>query len=248
MNDTNLVAIVNGKEITRDHVVKFLNDIGPQMAMQFRSPEGIKKVIDELVNQELLYIDALEVKLDKDEEFEKILEDAKINLLKNYALNKVISEEEATEEEVLNFYNEYKDNFQKPESVVASHILVDNEVKANEIIEEIEKGLSFEEAAKKYSSCPSKESGGNLGEFSRGQMVPEFEEKAFSMEEGTISEPVKTQFGYHIIKLTNKNEASQSTLEEVRDELYNQIVLMKQQRKYMDKINHLKGKYEVQIF
>ncbi len=67
-------------------------------------------------------------------------------------------------------------------------------------------GLSFEEAASKYSNCPSKANGGDLGEFTRGKMVPEFEETAFSMEEGKVSKPVKTQFGYHIIKLVYKKK------------------------------------------
>lgn len=247
MSENKLVAVVNGKEITQGDVLKFLNDLGPQVAMQFQSPDGIKRVIDELVNQELLYLEAVENKIEKDEEFQDILNQTKVTLLKSYALGKLINEEEVTETEVEEFYNEHRDHYKKPETVVASHILVDNEEKAQEILKEIEEGLSFEEAASKYSSCPSKEQGGNLGEFGKGQMVPEFEAKAFEMEINTISEPVKTQFGYHIIKLNGKNPSRVRDLEEVKDEIYQQALRLKQQEKYLDKINELKGKYEVKI-
>ena len=67
--------------------------------------------------------------------------------------------------------------------------------------------ISFEDAARKHSSCPSSENGGNLGEFTRGQMVPEFDEAVFGMNEGEVKGPVKTQFGYHLIKLNSKNAA-----------------------------------------
>ena len=66
--------------------------------------------------------------------------------------------------------------------------------------------LTFEEAAVKYSTCPSKEEGGNLGSFGRGMMVPEFEEAAFNLDLNVVSEPVQTQFGYHLIKVEDKND------------------------------------------
>ena len=86
----------------------------------------------------------------------------------------------------------------------ASHILVSTLDEAKTVISELEDGKDFAKLAKKYSSCPSKEQGGDLGFFSKGQMVKEFEDAAFSLKKGEISDPVKTQFGYHIIKLTEK--------------------------------------------
>lgn len=248
MSENKLVAIVNGKEISRNDVLQFLNDMGPQMAMQFQSPEGIKRVVDELVNQELLYLDAVESKFEDEAEFQQMLNTAKVNLLKNYAFTKVVADEQVTEEEMLNYYNENKEGFNKPETVKASHILIDSEEKANDILKETNSGLSFEEAAIKYSSCPSKEDGGNLGEFARGQMVPEFENEAFAMEVDTISKPVKSQFGYHLIKLVEKNEAKESSFEEVKDEIYSHLVRLKQQDKYMEKINNLKDEFKVELF
>jgi peptidyl-prolyl cis-trans isomerase C len=85
-------------------------------------------------------------------------------------------------------------------SAVASHILVDSEQKARDLKQEIENGADFAELAKQHSSCPSSQRGGSLGEFSQGQMVPEFDQVVFSdLPEGQVSEPVQTQFGYHLL-------------------------------------------------
>ena len=89
--------------------------------------------------------------------------------------------------------------------VSAKHILVSTESEAKEILQKINDGsISFEEAAKKWSNCPSKNNGGDLGYFGRGMMVKEFEDVAFSTEKGSISAPVKTQFGWHLIKVIDK--------------------------------------------
>lgn len=247
MSENKVLAVVEGKEITQQDVYDFLNELGPQVAMQFQSPEGIARLVDELVNQELFYLDAIENGFDEEEAFKSQLEKVKINVLKQYAITKVLSDVSITEEEIVKYYNEHKEHFQTPESVRASHILVKEEDEANDIINEINEGLSFEEAAKKYSMCPSKEAGGDLGEFTRGKMVPEFEEAAFSIEEGKLSEPVKTQFGYHIIKVQSKKEAGISTLEEAKDQIIHQVTALKQQEKYLNKTEDLRDKYEVKI-
>lgn len=246
MSEKKVLAKVEDVEITEKDVMQFLNDVGPQVAMQFQSPEGIQKVVDELVNQQLLYLEAKENKLDETEEFKLLEEETKENLLKNYALNKLIANENVTEEEIKKHYDDNKSQYQKEESVKAKHILVDSENEAKEAIKEIEDGSSFEEVAKKYSKCPSKESGGNLGEFTRGKMVPEFEEAAFAMEEGSLSEPVKSEFGYHVIQLDEKVPAGVSSFEEVRNQINEQLLRLKQQEKYLNKIEELKGKYKVE--
>ncbi len=86
--------------------------------------------------------------------------------------------------------------------VRASHILVEKQSQALKVLEELKAGADFKELAKKYSTCPSGKKGGDLGQFDRGQMVREFEQAAFALKTGRISEPVKTQFGYHLIKRT----------------------------------------------
>ncbi|MGA2105810.1 MAG: peptidylprolyl isomerase [Methanoregula sp.] len=86
----------------------------------------------------------------------------------------------------------------------ASHILVSNEDDANKILKRIKDGEDFAAVAKRFSSCPSRKNGGDLGWFGKGQMVPEFEQAAFAADQGAVIGPVKTQFGFHVIKVTSK--------------------------------------------
>ena len=90
-----------------------------------------------------------------------------------------------------------------PNKIQAKHILVEKKTLAEDIVEQINTGKRFEELAKKYSTCPSRKKGGSLGEFGRGKMVREFEQAAFALQKGQVTQvPVKTKFGYHIIKRT----------------------------------------------
>lgn len=248
MKENKILATVNGKDITEQDVYVFLNQLSAQTAAQFRSPEGMNRIVVELVNQELIYLDAMEKGLNEEEDFIKELERVKANVLKQYAINKLLSDVRVTEEEMMDFYKSQKDNFIEPEKVRASHILVDTEEKAKEILEEIKGGLSFEDAAKKYSSCPSNAVGGDLGEFPRGKMVIEFEEAAFSMEEGQISQPVKTQFGYHLIKVVSKKEASLIPFENLKEQIEKHLLGLKQEEKYTSSIDSLKEKYVVNMY
>lgn len=247
MNRNTVLATVNGKEITEQDVYAFLSELDPQIAAQFSSPDGVKRLVNELVNGEMLYLYAMENSYDQEEDFKSELERVKANILKKYAVNKILSEVSATEDEITQFYNDNSERFQKPEAVRASHILVDEFEKAKEIQDEIHQGLSFEEAAQKYSTCPSRQVGGDLGEFERGKMVPEFEEAAFNLKEGELSEPVKTQFGYHLIKLQYKNEARLRTIDEVREQIKQQVIRAKQEEKYFNTMEEFKNRYNVSI-
>ena len=166
------------------------------------------------------------------------------NMLKQYSINRVLASVKLTDEEIANFYEANKTRFVKPETASAKHILVDNEEKANELLNKINNNeISFEEAAREHSSCPSKDADGDLGTFPRGQMVPEFEEAVFSMNKGEVKGPVKTQFGYHLIKVEDRNEGGQSELDEVKDDIAKSLMYQKQNEVYSSKINDLKSKY-----
>ena len=244
---TKVVAKVADKEIKESDVLQFIEEIGPQVAMQFQSADGIKTIIQEMINQEILLLDAKENKLNEEEEFKVVLDHTVDNLLKNYAFSKILSKETVSDEEVEKYFEDNKAVFAK-ELVNASHILIDSEEKALEIKKEIEEGKDFAQAAMEYSSCPSKDAGGELGEFPRGAMVPEFEDKAFSMEAGEVSEPVKTQFGYHIIKLNSKSDPANITFESVKEDVRSEALRVKQQEAYLKKLDSLKDKYKSEIF
>lgn len=247
MKNNKVLAKVADKEITEEDLQNFLVELGPQMAMQFQSEEGKKRLIMELVNQELLYLEAKEKKLEEDQEFKDLLDKTAENLLKGYAFTKLIKDEEVEDSEIKKYYDQNKESFKDSEKIQASHILVSDEDDAKDILSKLKAGEKFEDLAKEHSNCPSKEQGGDLGTFGKGQMVPEFENEAFKLEENEISNPVKTQFGYHIIKLVKKHPEKQKDLVEVYDEIKELLLRQKQQHKYLVKVNELSKKYEVKM-
>ncbi len=244
----NVLAKVGNREIRKEEMEMMIKSLGPERAAQFDNDKGREYVLNELINQELFYLYAMAKGMDGEEDFKAQVETVKTNILKQYAVNKTIADVGVDEKEAQKYYEENKSNFQTQESVHTKHILVDSEEEANNIKTEIDGGIEFGEAAKKYSKCPSNANGGDLGMFERGKMVPEFEKAAFEMNVGQISEPVKTQFGYHIIKVEDKKEASVKAYDEVKTEIGQKLVSEKQRDVYMEKVNELKQQYEVEIY
>lgn len=244
--ENKVIAIVDGREITESHLVSLVHSLG-QNAARFADESGRQKLIEELVTQELFYSDAIENGLDKDEEFVNAAKNMYSNLLKQYALSKLLGTVSVSDEEALEYFNNHKDTFRSAATARAKHILVESKEKADEILAEIKAGLSFEDAASKYSSCPSSERGGDLGEFGRGQMVPEFEEALFNMKADEISEPVQTQFGYHLIKAVSINEGKEAEFDQVKDQVKQFVLSTKHNEVYVAKQAELKAKYTVEM-
>ncbi len=246
--ENKVLAVVEGREITQQDVDALLGSLDPQRAMQFQSEEGKKTLVEELVNQELFFLKAKENNMEEDQEFQQELDKIKDNFLKQYAINKTIKDAEVKPEEAEVFYENNKEQFQEPEKVACKHILMDDEEALAKVKSDIDAGnVSFEDAAKENSKCPSKDQGGDLGAFPKGKMVPEFEEAAFNMDEGTISAPVKTQFGVHLIKVEEKTEASVKSFEEVKGQLMQNLLMQKQQALYTEKVKEYKEQFNVEM-
>lgn len=244
--ENKILAKVDGREVRESDLNALMKNLG-QNAQYFQGADGRKKLVDELVMHELMYSDAVERGLDNDEEFLAVIENMKKSMLQQYSLRKMFNEITVSDDEIKDYYEKHKDTFITEDMVKASHILVDSEEKAYEILEDITDGMSFEEAASQHSSCPSKQAGGALGEFGRGQMVQEFEDVAFSMQKGEISAPVKTQFGYHIIKVTDHTPKRNASLEEVYQDIKDSCFMEKQEKVYADKKAELSNKYGVEV-
>lgn len=151
-----------------------------------------------------------------------------------------------SDDEMKTYFEENKDSFAQPEQIEASHILVETEKLAKEIKTKIDNGEDFSELAKEYSTdTASKDDGGNLGYFSSGTMVAEFEEVAFSLEKGEISEPVKTDYGYHIIKLTGKKAAKEANYEENKEKVEEALFDEKVQTEYGVWLEEVKKDYKI---
>ena len=243
-----VLATVGGMPITEDEVNEFLMGLG-QRGQAYNTPEGRAMILEQLIGNKLLLLDAKRNLIEAEAAFREQLARLKDNLLISYAGEKILSAVNVTDAEVKEYYEAHKAEFKSGETVNASHILVDSEEKAKAIYEEICSGKkSFEDAAKEYSSCPSKDAGGSLGDFGRGQMVPEFDSAVFDMQVGEItSTPVKTQFGYHLIKLNAKNPEKEMSYDEIKEELKAGLLGEKRRKAYESKINQLKIMYPVDM-
>lgn len=245
MNDR-ILATVAGIPVTEAEVNAMIAELAAR-GQNLDNPQGRSVVLEQLISNKLLLADARKNLYEHSPEFKAQLEKIKEDLLIHFAMTKTVeSVKPVTDEEAKAYFDGHKERFVSGESVNASHILVDSEQKASELLADIRAGkLSFEDAARQHSSCPSSENGGNLGEFTRGQMVPEFDTAVFSMEVGEISEPVKTQFGYHLIKLNAKNAAKPFDFAEIKEQIKQMLYKEKQQSALQSKINQLKILYPV---
>ncbi len=243
-----ILATVNGTPVTEGEIDEFIAALG-QRGAAYNTKEGKRAVLNQIIGDKLILLDAKRNLLEAEPAFKAELAKMKDRLLTNYALEKVISKVTVSDKDAEEYYEANKDQFMTPETVGASHILVDTEEKALEILAEIKAGsISFEDAAKKYSSCPSGQDGGSLGEFGRGQMVPEFDSAVFDMTVGEITDaPVKTQFGFHLIKLISKNEPSVAPFAEIAPQIKEGLLGEKRRSAYESKINQLKILYPVDL-
>jgi len=246
--DTKILAKVGNTVITESDINNTIKALGPRGA-GYNTPEGRKALLEQIIAKNLFLNEARANFYEADSRFQADLATVKDEMLANFAIEKAISTVTVTDADVKAYYDEHKDEFKSPETVTASHILIEDEAKIKEVYEDIKGGkITFEDAAKEFSTCPSGKQGGSLGEFTRGQMVPEFENAAFNMEVGEISQPVKTQFGFHLIKLEAKEAAGELPYEKVAQELKKSVLQNKQQAAYASKLNQLKILYPVDIY
>ena len=187
------------------------------------------------------------------------LEKFSADLHKDLLIHKTIDsqiEAKATvsDAEIKEYYEKNKEKMVIPEKVGASHILFGTQncseeeakSKAEKVLSQIKNGAGFLEKAREHSDCPSKEKGGSLGTFAKGQMVPEFEKVVFEMEVGQISDPVKTQFGYHIIKKDSQTAMQKLDLESVRAYILKELK-MAQGKKIVDALTEdLRAKSKIE--
>ena len=216
--------------------------------------DSIKKQ-NQLTEEQL--VDALNSKgINSIEEFKKMIwQDNKDEILIQKLQQEVVDGVVITEEEVENYYEENKSKFKRPARVKARHILVTTDdktdqeakAKAKEVLNKLKEGADFATLAKEYSEGPSAENGGDLGYFSKGQMVPAFEQAAFSLQVDEISEPVKTKFGYHIIKVEDKQEAEIVSLADAKEKIKNLLTQQAQQAKWNSFVKGLKEDTKVDI-
>ena len=237
------IAVIAGKEIKEAEFEAFLRGVPKEQQPYLSNPQFREQFKEQFIALHMFAQLGEDEKMNETDEFKVMVGNATRDILAQLAVNSVMKNVTVTEEECKAYYDANQHHFTKGESVSAKHILTDSEEKCSDILSEINNGKAFEEAAQEYSTCPSGSRGGDLGEFGKGQMVPEFEKAAFEAEIGQVIGPVKTQFGYHLIKVEKKSEASVSAFDEVKETIRRNLMQQKQSEAYKAKVAEMKEKY-----
>lgn len=211
-----VVATVNGTKITEWMVQRY--------AQQRNLPQNLGKdqrgiLIEELINRELIYQDALSIGVDKTPAIQAEIENMKVNIIASAMLNRSSDRFAVSEEDMKAEYEKRKGELGGKE-LKARHILLENEADAKAVIAELDKGSDFAELAKKRSTGPTGPQGGDLGWFQPGQMVREFSAAAQKLEKGSYTKaPVKTQFGWHVILLEDTRTVAPPAYEAIKEQI-----------------------------
>lgn len=217
-----VLAKVDGVEITDEDMRLALEDVGPGLPQQLQGKARDGYLMDYLIDSKLVAKKAEAEKLADTPEFKKRLEFMREKALMETELSR-IARTAATEDAIKKTYEEAKAK-QKPEDEVrARHILVEKEDEARDVVKRLKAGEDFAKVAKDVSKDPGSE-GGDLGWFSKERMVPEFSDAAFKLAPGQLSDPVKSQFGWHVIKVEEKRQKPFPTLEQVKDQVLRYVV------------------------
>lgn len=238
-----VVAKVNGEKIHRSEVVELHQQL-PERLRQMPLDELFPQLVEQLVNRKLMIAKGMEQGLDEDPAVRRQVEEFEQLAVQNAYIDRAIAEG-VTEAEIRKVYDEQVVAIEGPMEIRASHILVDSREEAEDLIESAEGGADFAWLAKEHSTGPSSEDGGDLGWFTRSQMVKEFSEAAFAMEPGTVStEPVETQFGWHVIKVVDKRRQPPPPFEEVRGQIEDRLT-----RQFVNThMAELRAKASVEVF
>jgi len=242
------VAKIDGTAITEKDLQAEMSSL-PEMARElFQGSEGASKFVDEIVNKEVLYLEAKKRGLEKDKDLQKKLEQIKKLTLINQLLEKEIkASAKVTEKDIKDYYNKYKDDFIMPNQVRLSHIVTKTEDDAKKAYERLKKGEDFSKVASDLSvDKTSAKVGGDIGSFKRSEMSADIETIVFRLKKGEISEPARLKDGIHIFKATDI-KGSQVEFEKVKG-LIEQRLTAEKQRETFDKfIEGVKKNYKIDI-
>ena len=228
-----VLAKVNGSEIRQSDVAMAEEELGPSLAQMDPAAKD-ENVLSFLIDMKVVAKAAEDEKIADNDEFKKRLAFARNRLLMDSLLankGKAATNDEAMKK----VYEDAAKQISGEQEVHARHILVETEDEAKAIKAELDKGADFAELAKKKSKDPGASDGGDLGFFTKEQMVPEFSEVAFRLDPGKISDPVKSQFGWHIIKVEEKRNRKPPEFDQVKGQIET-YVTRKAQAEYVGKL------------
>ena len=249
---SDILVTVNGKNITKQDAEAFVTASAPQAQFSKLDKSQQDMVVDRLVEKTLFTELAAKEGIEKKAEFQRNMDKIKEELLVNMWMKEQMDNVVVSDSEAKEFYDKNLDKFKEKATVHARHILVKDEKEAQAITDELKalKGealkTKFIELAKSKSTGPSGPKGGDLGSFTKGQMVPEFSKAVWDLKVGEVtSKPVKTQFGYHIIYLEDKKEASSVPYEQVKEKIVTSLKQQQFAKKIEEVAKELKSKAKI---
>lgn len=230
-----VVAQVGDDKITEADIEEIVSHIPAQYRPKYASDKGRREIVDGLVDIKTLAWEARRRGIDKQDAVRM-----KISYITDQILAKEIESEmkksaNVTDADIEKYYNEHQDKYVSPERIKASHILLDNEDQAKDVLKQIRGGAKFENLAKQSSKCPSAKRDGDLGWFGKGKMAPEFEKAAYALKKGEVSGVVKSSFGYHVIRLDDRKETKTRTLDQVKKSI-ERIIQRERRQKEVDEL------------
>ncbi|MBM3254466.1 MAG: hypothetical protein FJZ16_09455 [Candidatus Omnitrophica bacterium] len=241
-----ILARINNRVITLKDFEKRLSKLPPryQVIVSKRKLDYLNNLIDE----ELLFEEAKKRRLRDDADIKELLFEAEkkilVSRLIDTEINKNIS---IKEEEIQDYYNLHQNEFVEPERLRASHILVATMDEASQILKELKNGKDFAGLAREKSLDASKTNGGDVGYFTRGQMIPDFEDACFRLKPGELSDVVKTSLGFHIIKLTDRLPLQRRGFEEVKEEIRNILLTKKRKTNFDNFMANLRKSVRIEV-
>ena len=237
------------KEVKIGDLMAELQQIPPFLRPQILSGSGLEDILNNFSARFLALEEAEQNYKALAEEKPEVLEDAKRRVAIRVLLDDKLGSIKITDKELKDYYNKNLAKFESAARMDADHILVKTEEEANKILEELKKNPEkFAEIAKEKSNCPSGKEGGKLGMFEEGQMVPEFDKACQEAKIGDITGPVKTKFGYHIIRVNKKTSAGTQKFEDVKEQIRSQILPQKQKAAFSQLVDEAKGEFNVKIY
>lgn len=245
-----VLATIDKDKVTLEEFNKELDKIPVNMKMAVATESGKRSFLDNLIIKKLLLKEAAKNKIENEQEFQTRLLDIKTQLLIESLLRKrIASSPQLSDEEVKKYYEANKDKFKKEKEIGTRHILLKTEEEAKQIKDKLKNGEDFIELAKQYSIEPNaRTSGGDIGFHPKGALLPEYEEAAFKLtKNGQVSGIVKTQYGYHIIRLEGTKPPSFVPLEEVKDFIKQQMAQEKQKELIEKYVEELKKNAKITV-
>lgn len=247
--DNKVLAKAAGHEITEEELNLYLQNLPQEQQAYANSPQARTQILEQIIQIRLFAQYGTDLKVQDTDEYKSVMERVTTEITSQMAVTETLKGLQVSDEEVKNFYDQNPTQFTKGPEATAKHILTETEEEATKAFEEIVSGeKTFEEAATAYSTCPSKDRGGDLGTFGQGQMVPEFDQAVFSAEVGKVFGPIKTQFGYHLIRVDHLSNGETVDFDTVKDQVRQTLLQQKQQAAFEAKLKELQEKYPVERF